>query len=177
MKEGEGQPRDLGHLVVLEVLDVTDDRSVHQPLDDEPHVVPALVAPTLLFVACGALLAVAAAADGGGPGLVGQLAWAALALAPGLWLTVGVGTALVGWAPRLTPLLWALLGWSLFATWVGDLLDLPRVLLDATPFAALPRLIVPSSPFKTKPHRGCGWSIHGSVNVPQRVWNVDSPPA
>lgn len=104
------------------------------------HVVPALVAPTLLFVACGALLAVAAAADGGGPGLVGQLAWAALALAPGLWLTVGVGTALVGWAPRLTPLLWALLGWSLFATWVGDLLDLPRVLLDATPFAALPRL-------------------------------------
>ena len=104
------------------------------------HVVPALVAPTVVFVACGALLAVAAAVGGGGLGLVGQLAGAALALAPGLWLTVGVGTALVGWVPQLTPLLWGLLGWSLFATWVGGLLDLPQVLLDATPFAALPRL-------------------------------------
>ena len=36
-------------------------------------------------------------------------------------------------------------------------------------------LTVPSVPRITKPHRGCGWMIHGSVNVPQRVSNFDNP--
>ncbi|MDO5712245.1 MAG: polyketide antibiotic transporter, partial [Micrococcales bacterium] len=39
-----------------------------------------------------------------------------------------------------TGLVWLMLGWSLFVTWVGALLDLPQAIVDATPFAALPQL-------------------------------------
>lgn len=108
------------------------------------HVLPALLAPTVLLVVCGALVAVPQALSGDGAALIAGIAGAALALAPGLWLVVGLATALLGWAPRLLGLVWVVLGWSLFVTWVGALLDLPQAALDATPFAALPQLPVQS---------------------------------
>src|SRR6218665_1309896 len=36
--------------------------------------------------------------------------------------------------------------------------------------------MVPSVPTTTNPQRGCGWWVHGSVKVPQRVCSVERPP-
>ncbi len=108
------------------------------------HVLPALLAPSGLLVLTGALIAVPEAVATGEAGLVATITGAALTLAPGLWLVVALGAALLGMAPRLVPLLWVVLGWSMLATWVGALLGLPQWTLDLTPFAALPALPVES---------------------------------
>jgi ABC-2 type transport system permease protein len=55
---------------------------------------------------------------------------------------VGLGTLLIGAAPRAFPVAWALLGWSLFLSWVGQLLGLPDWVTKLTPFAALPGMPV-----------------------------------
>ncbi len=106
------------------------------------QLVPALVVPTGLLVLCGGLVALPQALSSADPGLIARVAGAALALAPGIWLAVALGAALLGLAPRASGLVWLVLGWSLFVTWVGPLLHLPQWLLDATPFAALPKLPV-----------------------------------
>ena len=106
------------------------------------HLVLALVVPTLLVLVCGALFAVPQAISDGSLEIVGTVAGAALALAPGVWLIVGLTMALLGLAPRLLSLAWAVVGWSLFVTWVGAVLNLPDWALQATPFAALPQLPV-----------------------------------
>lgn len=92
----------------------------------------------LTFLAL-ALIGLAAPADGGAS-RIGPLLMSALALLPGLALTVGIGTLLLGWAPRLLPLAQVLIGWSIFAAWVGALLDLPGWLIRATPWGRLPHL-------------------------------------
>jgi ABC-2 type transport system permease protein len=52
----------------------------------------------------------------------------------------------LGWLRELTPRLgvipWLVVGWSLFMLWLGGLLNLPKAVMDATPFAALPQLPV-----------------------------------
>lgn len=106
------------------------------------HLLPALVAPTAVLVIGAAALGVPQAISTGDPALLLRLAGAGAALAPALWLVVGVAFALLGWAPRLTGLVWLVLGWSLFVTWIGALLGLPQTLVDATPFAPLPHLPV-----------------------------------
>ena len=65
---------------------------------------------------------------------------AGLALVPGIWVVVGVAMVLHGWAPRWVSLGWALVGWSLFIVWIGEILNLPSWLIQLTPFAALPRM-------------------------------------
>lgn len=92
----------------------------------------------LTFLAL-ALMGLAVPADGGAS-RIGPLLMSALALLPGLALTVGIGTLLLGWAPGLLPLAQVLIGWSIFAAWVGALLDLPGWLIRATPWGRLPHL-------------------------------------
>lgn len=105
------------------------------------HLVPALLVPTVLFAACAALFTLPKlGSDGFGP--MGQLVGAALALCPGVWLVVGFAMLLHGWAPRLLVLPWAVIGWTVFVQWVGAYLNLPKTLLDASPFAPLPQLPV-----------------------------------
>lgn len=105
------------------------------------HLIPALLVPTVLFVLCAALFALPRVADDGlGP--MAQMAGAALALCPGVWLIVGFAMLLHGWAPRLLVLPWVVIGWTVFVQWIGAFLDLPKALLDATPFAPLPKLPV-----------------------------------
>lgn len=106
------------------------------------HLVPALVAPTVVLVLSAAALGLPQAISTQDPALLLRLAGAGAALAPALWLVVGLAVALLGWVPRLTGLVWLVLGWSLFVTWVGALLGLPQALVDATPFAPLPHLPV-----------------------------------
>ena len=104
------------------------------------HLVPALVAPAVLTLVAGATLAVPDALRGGGLDVVVHTAVAGLALVPGIWVVVGVAMVLHGWAPRWVSLGWALVGWSLFIVWIGEILNLPSWLIQLTPFAALPRM-------------------------------------
>ncbi|GAB95430.1 ABC-2 type transport system permease protein [Kineosphaera limosa] len=106
------------------------------------RVVPAFLLATLVLVVTGACIALPQAISTGDVAVVPRIVGAALGLAPGIWLTLGLGAALLGLAPRFAPLIWVVLGWALFVTWVGALLNLPQVLLDATPFAALAALPV-----------------------------------
>ncbi len=49
---------------------------------------------------------------------------------PGVVAVVGLGAALVGWAPRLTSLVWVVPAWSFFATYFGSLVNLPDWAID-----------------------------------------------
>ena len=103
---------------------------------------PALLVPTVLLGATGVCLALPQAVSDGSLAVIGQIGGAALVLAPGLWLIVGLAMALHGWAPRLGIIPWVVVGWSLFMLWLGGILDIPERLVQATPFAALPQLPV-----------------------------------
>ncbi|PFG39695.1 ABC-2 type transport system permease protein [Georgenia soli] len=106
------------------------------------HLQLALVVPTVLILASGALMAVPQAVADGDPGVVGDVVSGAAALLPGVWLVAGLGMLLLGWLPRLGWVAWLVVGWSLVVTWIGALLNLPDWLLELTPFAQLPQLPV-----------------------------------
>ncbi|UYG16048.1 hypothetical protein BRM3_10440 [Brachybacterium huguangmaarense] len=107
------------------------------------HVVIAVATGVLLAVLTCALMGLALAGTAGG-GRSGAMALAGLALVPGVLLVLGVATALLGWVPRLLVLVWVLLGWSLFAAWVGALLRFPSWLIELTPWGHLPHLPGPA---------------------------------
>lgn len=106
------------------------------------HLLIAAVVPTLLLAVVGGLLATAYARSTGDWSEVLRVAGAALALAPGGLLVLGLAVLLHGWVPRLSWLVWAVIGWSLFVVWVGATLGLPEWLTRLTPWALLPQLPV-----------------------------------
>lgn len=106
------------------------------------HLLLAAVASTLLFVVFAAALAAPEAISRGTPGPVLTAVGAALVLAPGGLLVLGVAVLLHGCAPRLGWLVWLVVGWSLFMVWIGSVLGLPDSLVRLTPWHALPALPV-----------------------------------
>ncbi len=103
------------------------------------YVMIAVATGALLTVLTCALMGLALAGTDTG-GRTGEMALAGLALVPGVLLVLGVGTAPLGWAPRLLVLVWVLIGWSLFAAWVGALVRFPSWLIELTPWGHLPHL-------------------------------------
>jgi ABC-2 type transport system permease protein len=102
----------------------------------------AAVGSTLLLALFGALLGLPESlGQGDAAPLLGSLR-GALALSPGGLLVLGIAVLLHGWAPRLSWLVWVVVGWSLFMVWVGSLLGLPDWLVRLTPWEALPALPV-----------------------------------
>jgi ABC-2 type transport system permease protein len=104
------------------------------------YLIWAIVVPSGLFVALGALMPVPQAAADGSWAMIATFTRAALALLPGLWLVAGLAMALIGWAPRLLGAAWALLGWTMFCTWIAVLFDLPTWLINLQPWGHLPKL-------------------------------------
>ncbi len=85
-------------------------------------------------------------------GVLGQmLSAAAVQLAP-LILIVSVAVALFGLVPRLTALVWVVVGYGMVASMIGGLLGLPQWALDASPWAMVPML--PSESFTIWPVLG-----------------------
>ncbi|MEI2778037.1 MAG: hypothetical protein V9G19_19150 [Tetrasphaera sp.] len=128
-----------------EVILATDTARTRQLL---AFVVPALVVPTGLLAAIGVLLPLQSGLAGD-RGLIPRILGAAMALAPGVWLCLGLGVAVHGLAPRLRLLPWAVVGWSLVVNWIGGVLGFPQGVLDATPFGQLPQL--PAQPMAWGP--------------------------
>lgn len=106
------------------------------------HLVIAALAPALLLVLVGAVLALNQARTQGDWSLVARVAGAGAALAPGGLVVLGIAVLLHGWAPRLAALTWVVVAWSLLMVWVGAILSLPDWLVGLTPWAPLPQLPV-----------------------------------
>lgn len=102
----------------------------------------AAVVPVLLLTLVGVVMTLNQAATENDWGWPVRLAAGALALAPGGLVLLGLAVLLHGWAPRLSWLVWAVVGWSLAVVWVGAALGLPGWVTDLTPWAALPQLPV-----------------------------------
>jgi ABC-2 type transport system permease protein len=105
------------------------------------HLVFALLGTALLLAAAGVAggLAYGAQVDDVG-GQVGRLLGAALVQLPATWVLAGLGTALVGLAPRLSALAWAALIGSVLLVELGALFGLSQWLVDLTPFGHVPKL-------------------------------------
>lgn len=105
------------------------------------YVVPALLAPAVALGVGGTALGLVASAQGFAldrDGLARQLA---LTL-PALWVLVAVGVATVGAVPRLRLLAWVGVAATFALTVLGPTLDLPRRVLDLSPLAQVPQVLL-----------------------------------
>lgn len=113
----------------------------------------------LVFALLGTALLLAVAGVAGGlsygaqvhdiGGQFGRVLGAALVQLPAAWVLAGLGIALIGLAPRLTALTWAAFILSVLLVELGALFGLNQWVLDATPFAHVPKL--PGSTFTVTP--------------------------
>lgn len=104
------------------------------------HLLPALLVPVALLLLTGVVMSLRLAAAHDDWSWPVRVAGAAAVLAPGGLVVLGLAVLLHGWAPRLSWLVWVVVGWSLLMVWVGAILDLPGWLTGLTPWAPLPRL-------------------------------------
>lgn len=104
------------------------------------HLVLTIGGSCLAFLAVGASMPLVQAQRQGDWALVGQYFRTAAGLLPGLLLVIGIAMLLIGWLPRLTSLVWAVLGWTLFCTWFAVLFDLPGWLVRLQPWGHLAHL-------------------------------------
>lgn len=102
--------------------------------------VPALVVGLVmqLLSVTGLWLGAASALEDPFP--LGKTVWAALAYVPCIWILVGLGASLIGFAPKLTNLTWIYLGCIFFVDYFGALLRLPEWLSKFTPWGYIPNL-------------------------------------
>jgi len=114
------------------------------------HLAFALLGTALLLAVAGLAggIAYGAQVDDVG-GQVGRLLGAALVQLPATWVLAGLGTALIGLAPRLSSLAWAALIGSVLLVELGVLFGLSQWIVDLTPFAHVPKL--PGSAFTATP--------------------------
>lgn len=85
----------------------------------------AAVEAAALTLLAGGVLAAATAAGPTDDHAVGRAFVFAVSQLPGVLAAIGIALALVGLAPRLSALTWAVIGWSAFAQLFGGLVELP----------------------------------------------------
>lgn len=100
----------------------------------------ALLGSTLVLVLAGVGFGAAGAASTGDRGLLWTLPGAALAYAPGLWVTAGVAAVLYGWLPRAAPVAWLVPVYAFAVGYLGRVLRFPDWLNDLSPFGQVPEL-------------------------------------
>jgi len=105
------------------------------------HLAVALIGPAVAILVAGvaAGLTYSVAADDVGGTLWTSVATAAVQL-PAVWLPAAVAVALFGVAPRFSPLAWGVLVAFVALYLVGTLSGFPHWMLDAEPFAHIPRV-------------------------------------
>ena len=87
-----------------------------------------------LLLAAGLGMGVGAAVSTGDAGLVGELLLGHVAHAPAVWLVLAAATLLYAAAPRVLPVIWAMLGYGLIAGYFAPILDIPDAALRLSPF-------------------------------------------
>ncbi|MFC3573711.1 ABC transporter permease [Streptomyces yaanensis] len=71
---------------------------------------------------------------------VGPILGACLVQLPAVWVIGGLAVLVYGVLPRGAVAAWGVAGAALLIGWVGPALDLPRAVLDASPYGHLPKL-------------------------------------
>ena len=82
----------------------------------------------------------------GSAAVIGTITNASLVLIPGIVLVMGFAMLLVGWLPRWYGLVWVVIGWTMFVSWILALFSPPDWLLKLQPWGWLPHL--PSDPMR-----------------------------
>ncbi|WP_159940722.1 MULTISPECIES: ABC transporter permease [unclassified Nocardiopsis] len=108
-----------------------------------------VLSSTLIVVLGGVGMGLSAAAALEDSSWVGTMTGAALAQLPVALLFAALAALLVGAAPRLIPLVWAWLGYSLLVSMLGPVLGLDEWLLNLSAFDLLPKL--PGEEFELLP--------------------------
>ncbi|MFD7681966.1 ABC transporter permease [Streptomyces sp. NPDC060187] len=98
------------------------------------HLVPAFGGTVLVMLLGGLGLGVGHGAE------LGPVLGACLVQIPAVWSLGGLAVLLYGLSPRLAPGAWAAAGLALLLGWIGPALDVPRAVLELSPFGHLPKL-------------------------------------
>ncbi len=106
------------------------------------HVLIALFGGALVLVLSALGLGLMGSAVLHDPSYLTKMVGAALAFVPALSVAVGVAVALYGLRPRLTPLSWIVPTYAFLVGYLGPLLQLPKGLLQLSPFGHVPQLPV-----------------------------------
>ncbi len=105
------------------------------------HLVVALLGAAWLMIVLGFVTGVVRGlATGDLPGELPRLLGAALAPLPAVWLCIGITVLIYGLVPQWSGLSWAVLAAFVGIGELGGLLNLPRWLLDVSPFSHVPAL-------------------------------------
>ncbi|WP_309059246.1 ABC transporter permease [Streptomyces sp.] len=104
------------------------------------HLAVAMGGGTFVLLLAGLGFGVSGAASTGDGGLLPELAGAALAYAPALWVTVGVAVVLFGWFPRASAAAWAVPVYAFVVGYLGQILRFPDWMNNLSPFGHVPRL-------------------------------------
>ena len=103
------------------------------------HVASAVLGPVLLLGVAGvAATLTVTAVTGGSDGLPGRMAQLALAQVPAVWVVAATAVALVGLQPRWATWSWGVLVAALLVGLLGEVLQLPQLVLDLSPFTHVP---------------------------------------
>ncbi len=102
------------------------------------HLAIAFGGAAIVLVAGGAGLGLVAGLSTNDLSELPRVAVASLAYVPAVWVLAAIAVALFGLAPRWTALAWAPLAVCLVIGMFGTLLDLPRPVLDVSPFEQTP---------------------------------------
>ncbi|MFG2450334.1 ABC transporter permease [Streptomyces sp. NPDC048512] len=98
------------------------------------HLVPAFGGTVLVMLLGGLGLGAGHGAE------LGPVLGACLVQIPAVWTLGGLAVLLYGLSPRLAPGAWAAAGLALLLGWIGPALDVPRAVLELSPFGHLPKL-------------------------------------
>ena len=104
------------------------------------HLAIACVGCVILLVIAGVSTAASYGLAGGPWSSVPLLIGAPLVYAPPMWAIVGLAMAMIGLAPRLIAVAWALLAACVVIGFLGDVLKIPRWVQELSPFQRVPQL-------------------------------------
>jgi ABC-2 type transport system permease protein len=104
------------------------------------YVAVAMGGSVIVLGANGLGAGVAHAINSDDAGQLPRLLAAGLAPLPAVWVVIAAAVALFGLAPRAVAAAWGVLGACVLLTVLGPLLDLPRWVLDLSPFEHVPQL-------------------------------------
>jgi len=101
------------------------------------HLLIALAGSVVILALAGLGMGVTASSTLG-ENLIPDLIGAALAYAPAVWVTIGLGVALFGLVPRATLLVWIVIAYAGLIGSFAAILQLPEWTLDLSPFGHVP---------------------------------------
>ena len=113
------------------------------------YVAVAALGTVAVLAASGLGAGIADAATSGDLDRLPLLVGSSVALAPAVWVLIGVAVALFGLAPRLAAAAWGALAACYLAAFLGPLLGLPEWVMDVSPYTHVP--LLPAASFDAVP--------------------------